>query len=597
MLTNFPIKGLDFSEIKKNFITFLKNDSQFSDYNYEASGISSLINILAYNAHYIGFYVKALLGESFLDSATQRNTLFSRAKWNGYVPKNKRAARSEITLEIKTTVDNEPLSKSISIPKNSMFSGANSQSDSRSFYLLDDVVCYSRRVEGDNVFYTSPTFTVYEGTSRTWRFIKDTSIKNQRFLLQDTTIDIDTIRVEVYTDEENCRPFILATNLAEINASSEVFYLSSTIENAYEIFFGDNIFGKNVNNGDIISVTYISTNGSTGNGCKQMVFQRSYDDTEQISQYTHFTTRVESVSSGGLSEETIDELKFNIPYHYRRQNRAVVEGDYRAILLSEFRDIDSISVWGGEKNFTKDFNSVYISIKPKIGLTFNASTKKEIENLLKKYSVVNKSVKLVDPEYLKVSIDFYAKFNQRSTSSSSGTIEKQVLALAKTYNDTMLDRFENGLSDVDLLNYIKSRIPSLTRIYTKKTLSKDKLFQYGSATENAILFGNSILPGSLKSSSLLYGNNYCVVTDCDEDGNLYLCYSSDGTKLLDTPVGSLVYSTGVVKVMLSFYFTATRDYETAGILKFTAEPDSPDIDTYLNNIVIIDSVRAHISYA
>lgn len=593
-MANFPIKGLDFPEIKKNFISYLKNDSYFSDYNYEASGISALINILAYNTHYIGYYIKAALSESFVDSASKRNTLMSRAKWNGYIPRNKRSSRAEVTLAIRTNTTNEPLSRSLMIPKWSLFSGANSQSDARSFYILDDVVCYDRVASGSVVTYTSPQILVYEGIKNTWRFIKDSSILNQRFIIKDTNIDIDTIRVDVYTDESNRTAFSRVTNLFEISPLSEVFYVSANVEGTYEIFFGNNQFGKDVSNGDIIEVTYLSSNGESGNGCKTMVFQSP--SSPIVSGSVSYVTTVLSMSVGGVEEESIDDLKFNIPYHYRRQNRAVVESDYRSILLSEFRDVDSVNIWGGEKSFNKNYNTVYISVKPKIGLTFNASAKKDIARMLEAYSVINKTVQIVDPEYLKVGIEYHAKFNQQSTSASIGEIQRSILTYSKDYNNAVLDRFENGLSDVDLLNFIKSKIPSLTRIYTKKTLTKDVSFLYNSNTETNILFGNSLKPSSLISSVFVYGRQRCEIKD-DSSGKLFIYMEGTWTKFIPLQVGSIDYDAGIVKITLNFYFTATVDYGSSGIVSFTGIPVIPDINTYLNNIIIIDSAKTVISYA
>jgi hypothetical protein len=604
-MKSFPIDGLDFDEIKSNFIEFLKQDAAYKDYNFDASGISSLINIFAYNAHYIGYYVKMLLNESFIDSATQRETLLSKAKLNGYIPKGVRSARARVILTCDADISQDPEKKSVIIPRGSYFSGANTNNDSRTFYVIDDVICYNREeYNGPNnvrfVRYTSPEFTVYEGVMKKWRFVVNSSEINQRFIIKDATVDIDTLRIDVYNDSNSTEKteFKLASNLFDLQPDSKVFYISTNEDGYYEIFFGNDQFGAKLGNGNMIEASYLSSKGESGNGCKTMTYvqpPQSIYTRNTTAFFSIFSTNVTEVSNGGMDEETIDDLRFNIPNHYRRQNRIVTESDYRSILLNEFRNIDSINVWGGEKNYTREYGTVFICIKPKYGLTLSGYAREEIEQILTKYGVVGIQQKIVDPEYLKLDINLFVKYNSSVTYKSIGEIESLVYDMAVSYGKEKLDKFDAGLSEVDFLDYIRQSEPSITRIYSTKTMSKDVTIIYRASTEHIVIFGNKIVQGSLKSSVFTYGMNKCSISD---DGSGSLWVMSNGDKLINKPIGTIDYENGIVKFILDIDIISDTDYnKTRGLIEFTANPALNDIDTYLNNIIIFNNVNVNVTYA
>jgi hypothetical protein len=604
-MKSFPINGLDFDEIKSNFIEFLKQDQAYKDYNFDASGISSLINIFAYNAHYIGYYVKMLLNESFIDSATQRETLFSKAKLNGYVPKGVRSARARVVLTCEADISQDPESKSVVIPRGSYFSGANTNNDSRTFYVVDDVICYNREeYSGPNntrfVRYTSPEFTVYEGVMKKWKFTVNSSEIGQRFIIKDKTIDIDTLRINVFNDSNSTEKteFKLASDLFDLQPLSKVFYISTNEDGYYEIFFGNDQFGAKLGNGNMIEASYLSSKGESGNGCKSMTYvqpPQSVYTRNTTAFFSGFSTNVTEVSNGGMDEETIDDLRFNIPNHYRRQNRIVTESDYRSILLSEFRNIDSINVWGGEKNYIRDYGSVFICIKPKYGMTLSGYAREEIKRILTKYGVVGIQQKIVDPEYIKLDINLFVKFNPSMTSKSRGEIEGLIYDRAIAYSKEKLDTFDAGLSEVDFLDYIRQGDPSITRIYSTKTLSKAITLTYRASTEYTVIFGNKITQGSLKSTGFTYGKNKCRFID-DGIGNLWV--TVNGKNLMNTPNGSVDYDNGIIKFTLDLDIISDTDFnQTTGLVEFTANPALADIDTYLNNIILFNKIKVNVTHA
>lgn len=404
-----PVNSLDYDDIRANLVSFLQSQTNpdgslvYQDYNFQGSGISTLINLLSYHTHYIGYYVKMMLNESFIDSAVKKESLYSKAKLTGYVPRSKTSARATLALSLDIDLSNpshhEPTSRSILIPRGTTFSAANNNADQRIFYIVDDVFVKNVDYSTLNVAkYTSDDFTVYEGKLQEWKFRIDTSLLNQRYIIQDKTVDIDTIRVIVVpdggSDSSSGEEYRLASSIFDVNKSSLVYYISTQEEGYFEIIFGNDVFGKKPANRSIVFVYGISSNGNEGNGCKVFRFHAPSQDipTEHnIGNWEDFTviTTPETISSGGVDAEDVESMRFSIPHHYRRQNRLVTEEDFRSIIMSEFRNIDSINVWGGEKNYYKDYGKIYISIKPKFADKLTLTAKNDISSrLITKFSVI-----------------------------------------------------------------------------------------------------------------------------------------------------------------------------------------------------------------
>lgn len=592
------IQGLDFDSIKTNLINFLKNDSKYNSWNFEGSNISSLLNIFAYVGHYIGYYAKMVLLESFIDSATQISSLYSKAKLTSYLPKGMRCARGVVNLSIATTTLLEPLSKAIIIPRGSYFSGNNNTNDSRNFYVLDDVVCYNRTMSGGNVTYKSPDFIVYEGKMKMWRFVVDTSILNQRFIIQDYALDVDTIRVNTYTDvnPDARTEFHYKDSMIGIDASSKVFYLSTSEEGYYEVYFGNNQFGLKPEHNTIIECTYVASNGDSGNGCTKMNYQKpaiSYDTRQTTGSFDNFSTIIVEPSSGGNASETIEDLRFNIPNHFKRQNRIVTVDDYKTILLSNFRDIDSINVWGGETNYIKQYGTVFVSIKPKHTAFLSSAAKKEIQLMLNNYGVNGLPVIFKDPDYTKIDLDLFVTYDYTKTNKSAGEIKTIVLNKAIDYNLNYLDKFNAGFSDLSFLEYIKKDLDYIVSLYDTKVLKRQLEIIYRSGVENVILFGNKIKPGSIQSSQFYYGNILCVLYD-NSLGKLYIKRLDTNANIVNNTFGTVDYEKGIVKFTLNIDIVSVTNYGNSGLLEFRAIPEIPDITTYQNNILLLENISVHI---
>jgi len=594
-----PINGLDFDEIKSNFISYLKTKSYYTDYNFEASGISSLMNLFAYIAHYMGYYIKMAYTESFIDGATKRESLMSKAKLNGYLPKGKRASRAVVSLQINLDSLPEPDNKTIIIPKYSLLSGINVSNDSRTFYNLEDVICHNRIVNGTQVYYTSPHFTVYEGSLKSWKMIVKSDVQNQRFVINDINIDYETLRVYVYPDSSstNRDEYILVNDVFDINKNDKVFYLSSNIEGLYEIMFGNNIIGNQPLNNSMIEMVYLSTSGPDGNGCTKMAYQRpSILDAGTTGAYLNFLVTIIEKSSGGINAESIQSLRTNIPANFKRQKRVVTESDYKSIILDTYRDIDSINIWGGEKNIPPDYGSIYISIKPKLNNNIGIAAKQEINKLLSQNGVIGTNVKLIDPEYIDVQLSIHVKVDPTMTNKSNGEIQKLISNKVNVYNKAHLSKFERGLSNIDLLDYIKNGELYISRIYSESTISKSFNIVYLSSSQYLIAFGNQLNGNeSITSSTFKYGGIDCVLSS-DIGGSVFISNSVTKSVIVNSPIGEIDYVKGLIKLIIEQNITSSIDYGTHGTIIIYAKPKLPDIETYLYNIVNISSVKVEVRY-
>jgi hypothetical protein len=612
--SELPINSLDYPDIRENLITFLQGQigadgfPVYQDYNFQSSGISTLINLLSYNTHYIGYYVKMLLNESFVDSAVKKESLYSKAKLTGYTPRGRTCARADISLTIDIDTNDpeqyEPMSKSILIPRGTSFSGANADQDQRIFYIIDDI--FVKNIDytaAPVVTYSSDIFTIYEGKLQEWKFRIDTTLLNQRYIIKDKNVDVDTIRIIVIPDGSDTGvEYSLASSVFDVNESSTVYYITTQEDGFFEVMFGNNVFGKAPPNRSVVYVYYMSSNGESGNGCKRFLFNAPSQDipTESnIGNWEDFVVVTEpgTISSGGCEAEGVDSLRFTIPHHYRKQNRIVTRDDFKSTIIGEFRNIDSINVWGGEDNLYKDYGKIYLSVKPKFADKLTLTAKKDIANrLLSRYCVVGMQPVFIDPEFVNVELTVYGKVDIKKTTKTFGQIEREIANTITMYNDSSLNVFDNFFSDVTLMNHIMEQVPALKSCYSKKVINKDQQIIYAAEIENLLYVGNPITMG-VKSSTFIYGVDECYYADAS-DGLLYIYKKSDGTKLLLQSFGRVEYDKGVIHYNFPRYATLTQNnFGSAGIINFTMIPVNPDIETYLQNIVRITKTRVVLTNA
>jgi len=580
---NFPIDSLDQPTIATNLQNWFAGNPYWKDYNFAGAGISSLINFLSYNTSYIGFYVKMLLDESFTDSAHTIQALWAKAKSQGYTPRSTTSASAEVTIVVTIPLANDPSNQTILIPAGSTMTSNNNTQDQRTFNVLDDVVIVNRVVNGSTVTYTSNPVFVYEGSPQSYKFTVDNTLNNQTFVLPDPNIDSSTIRVQVSNGADTIY-FVPVSDLFTVGATSQVFYTTTATQGYYQVFFGNNIFGVQPQNQDTVTVTWVSSNGVTGNGATTFTFNA----TPLAGTYVGaaYSVTAPNPSSGGEAAETLTELQFNIPNAYRRQNRLVTTSDYQSVILEKYPNIDSLSVWGGEDNIIKTYGSIFVSVKPKYSDALTASLKAQLQaDIMQPYGIVGMNVNWVDPNFINVSINLYGSVDLRLTSDGLTTIESRLIADAATYNTNTLNHYNTILSDINFLNYLTEDEPEITTLYSTKLLWMTQTVLYKSSGTNQTYFSNPLVPYSVVSSAISYSTYTNLTLSDDGQGNLWLMNGT--TKLLSSPSGSVNYTTGLVSYTLPTYATVTGYTGNTGQLIINAEPAIPDIQTSQNNIVRI----------
>lgn len=602
------VQSLAYDEIRKSFVDYIKSTNEFKDYNFSASGISSLINLLAYNTHFLGYYVKMMLNETFVDSARLRESMLSNAKLVGYVPRSVKSAEAELFVKIALSTD--PDDFKITIPRGSKFSATTDTGVKKTFVTVDDFTLYNREVIGSNIIYKNTLdpltpLVVKEGEFQTWKFEVDGSITNQRFVIKQKGVDFDTIRVRVYDTigSASFKNYTLASFANVIENTSLVFYVTTNESGYYEIFFGNGVFGAPVADGNMIEVSYVVSTGEAGNGAGTLGTWSS--DTNitgrpiqiDLNPYTGYATEiVKPIASGGMDEESVESMRFTIPHHFRRQNRIVTTDDYRSIILGEYRNVESINVWGGENSYRKEFGKVFISVKPRYADKLSDTAKREIEaKILKKYGVVGIDTVFIDPVFIHVSLDVHVTYDKTKTNLSKGEIETVVLDAINEYNTTKLNVFESSYSEVDLLDYVRGKDPSIKTLYSFKTLRKDIKVKYVNQPENEVIFGNQIKEG-ISTSAFLLGGVSAVLTDIN--GKLYVVRATDKTtKLIPQNIGTVDYTQGVLTFKLPKVIQMSGEFDKGsyGIFQIVVTPVAPDVTTYMNNIIRISQIKVKVN--
>lgn len=607
-MENLPVNGLEFDEIKSNFINYLKKDEFYKDYMFQSSGINILLNILTYNTHYMTYYMKMLINESFVDSATLRETLMSKAKLNGYIPRGKTSSKAIAQISFTLDISEDVSNGVFPIPRSSNFKAANRNNDTRFFYILDDVSCYTRELFQDPennttiVKYTSPEIVAYEGRLESWRYLVDKTDIQQRFVVKDRNVDVDTFRVYVYKNVDiinNCpetkdprEQFFRSDTFNNIDPQSKVFYLSTNEEGLYEIIFGNNIFGEDLDHGNVVEIFYISTNGESGNGCKNLRYQYgSEGDFVELKSHSASSikheTKIKAETSGGTDEEDIESLRYNIQHHFKRQNRVINESDYESILIQNFSNIDSINVWGGERNEERDYNTVYVSIKPKNGQRLNDTTKNNVRELLDKYVTVNKRLKIMDPVFLYIDSIFNVIVDPVKTDDNYGKVERQILNVVADYNETELQRFGVNYSEVDILDYIRDKVPAVKSLYTTKTLTKTYGHVHKMNTVYKIKFANSIVPGSVSGTEVMFNEEPHRIVDTGGQIDIVNKYNSG----IRVTIGKINYITGLIVIQTNNDIRTLNNPSNVSNISLTCKPKYPDILTTENNIVQIRNTK------
>jgi hypothetical protein len=486
--------SLDFAEIKAQIKDFLRSNSNFTDFDFEGSNFSVILDTLAYNTYINSFNANLVANESFLDSATIRENVISLARNIGYVPRSKTAATAQIRIsDINVGPTNDSTTKFLTLQSGLICVGASENTTYR-FSLPDNITSTRvRDVGGTSFAQFDEPITIYEGTSLQRVYRVDTSI-DQRFIIDSPNIDSSTIRVFVSgpSDVTIGRKYSMVDNILNIDKNSEIFLSQEVQDEKYEILFGDGLFGRKLEHASTITAKYIVTEGETGNGASNFSFQGTFVKSDGTIFTPSDSVVVNTVSnaSNGAEVEDISSIKYFAPRLYSAQYRAVTPRDYEAIIGTIFPQTESVAVVGGEELDPPQFGKVQISIKPKNGTFVSDFDKSQIKNKLKNYAIAGINSEIVDLKILYVEVDTTAYYNPSQIASAT-TLRTSIISSLNSYaKNVELNKF-GGRFKYSKVNSLIDRVDNgITSNITKIIIRRDLKALLNQFAQYELCYGN-----------------------------------------------------------------------------------------------------------
>jgi hypothetical protein len=440
------ITDLDFDQIKLNLKTYLQQQSQFQDYDFEGAGLSVLLDILAYNTHYNSYYLNMVANESFLDTALLRDSIVSHAKTLGYVPYSSSAPKSTVNITIDSA---NTTPGTLTITRGTGFSSGLVDGVSYNFVVLNDVSV----TKSDTKFYFED-LEIYEGVLVNYDYnYSQLSNPKSIFVLPDRNIDTSTITVSVRPNSGNTSSAVYtkSTDILDITSTSSVYFLQEGKNTNYQIYFGDGVLGKALDDGSVISVSYLVTKGEAANKSNAFVAN------SMIGGMSNIVIDVINVASGGSTRESVDSIKFGASSQFLTQNRLVTFKDYETYLKKNYTSIDSLSVWGGEDESPPVYGKVFVSLKPKENYFITETEKQRIvDEIIKPKSIVAVTTEIIDPEYLYILVENYVQYDKTKTTLSPIAIKNAIRSSLLNYRDTFLNKFDATFVLSKMQDYIDS---------------------------------------------------------------------------------------------------------------------------------------------
>ena len=589
------VTELDFDNIKSNLKTFLKNQTQFKDYDFEGSGMNILLDTLAYNTHYLGFNANMVANEMFLDSSSLRSSAVSHAKTLGYEVTSARAPTATLNVSLSTTAATKTMSAGTAFT--STVDGTSYQ-----FVTTSDITSTNT---GSNIPFDS--VTVYEGTYVITKYLVDSSDVDQRFILTDPRSDTTTLTVKVQNSatDTTTTTYTKATDITQLSPSSTVYYLQEVETGRYEVYFGDGIVSQSVSDGNIIQLQYVVTNKTESNGAS------SFSAPTAIDGVTNITVTTVASASGGAEPESIQSIKLNAPLDYASQGRAVTTKDYEVYVKRLFPTTQAVSVWGGEDgsydsstgvSSTPEYGKVFISIKSTTGVDLTSAQKTNLEKELAPYKVASITPVVVDAETTSIILGITIMYDSSATTYTAAQIASLVATTVSNYNASDLQTFNTPFRHSKLLGLIDGTDTSILNSVATVTMAKLFTPTLSSSTDYRLNFNNKFYnpvsgynasAGGIIASTGFYLNSVTTTTyffDDDGAGNLRTYYLVSGVRTyLDIAAGTVDYANGLITIgSITITGVAEVDGTTSSQIRITVLPNSNDITPVRNQILEID---------
>ena len=589
------VANLDFEDIKAQLKEYLSAQSDFTDYDFEGSALSTLIDTLAYNTYYTAFNTNMVVNELFIDSATLRDNVVALAKQLGYRPKSITAPTAYISFTV--TYDNPTTDTELFLKKGSGFT-ATYDGTVYQYVVTEDA---KAQVSNDQAVFTN--VPIREGTLLTSNFTVN-SQDSQRFILDNKDIDTNTIKVKVYPGGGSFNePYLLATNILGVDGNSKVFFLDEIEDERYELLFGDGVLGKKLDSGTLISVDYLTTSGPASNGVKTFVFSGVLENINGVTPNKSITVQSTVAASGGEEIESLTKIKYNAPKTFGAQDRAVTADDYEAIVRNIYPATSDIIIFGGEDQVPPEYGKVFISLKPKDQSYLTSLTKQEIVKELKKYVVASVEPKLVDPSILYVEIDSKIYYDGTVTDQTPANIRDKVIGAFQQYISTSdTEKFNGKFRYSKAVAVIDNADVSIGSNLTSVTMRKDFYPQLNSTFYYEICYQNQFdkdCDDPILSSTgfrITEFPNFDVYIE-DRGGKivLYRLDTVTGEKVvLDSDIGEIDYVNGEIKIPA---LTIIKGSFFDNRISFRVKPLSNDIkalrEVYLDVDVANSSFTAY----
>ena len=595
MATKLEISELDFDGIKSNLKTFLSQQNEFTDYDFEGSGMSVLLDVLAYNTHYLGYNANMLANEMYLDSADLRSSVVSLAKQVGYTPTSCTSSTATLTVLV-----NDASGASLTMSRGTKFS---TTVDGQSYSFVNNADVSITPVSG---VYQFDNLTVYEGSYLNYKYTANTSDIDQRFIIPNDSVDTTTLTVKVQesSSDATTNTYTLATGITGLDSTSKVYFLQEVEGGRFEVYFGDGVTGKTIADGNIVILDYINGNRDAPNGATTFTLSGT------IGGFSSATITTVSNASGGTGLESISSIKYNAPRDYSAQDRAVTAEDYKTLVKGLYANAQAVQVYGGEDAATPDYGKVYISIKAKSGSNLTTATKESIVQSLKSYAVASVTPVIIDPETTFITLVVNFKYNSGITTKDVSTLQTNVLTKIASYNNNTLEDFAGMFRYSKLIEDINNADTSIlsnittVRMYKYFTPTLNSGIKYTLSYNNALYnphSGHNSSGGGVISSSGFKVNNDSSLNehflDDDGAGNLRLYYLSGTTRVYtDSTYGTVDYATGEV-VLTSAHITSISNVDgaTSTQVRVFATPSSNDVVPVRNQVLSIDTSNSTIT--
>jgi len=549
--------NLDFNTLRAQIKDYLRSNSNFTDFDFEGSNFSILIDTLAYNSYITSYNTNMAVNESFIDSATLRENVVSLARNIGYVPRSKKSAVARVSFNVDVTSSN-----ALSVKLNAgLVALGNVQGGNFIFSIPEDITV----TPNSNKLASFNNIEIYEGTYLTKSFEVISSQTNQRFILPNSNIDTSSIRVQI---EENgtSLPYTAYANIFDVNSESRLFLVQEIEDEKYQILFGDGVLGKKPGNGAIITVSYIVTNGENGNGAANFNFSGTLTSNTgaTIVDGISLLTTIQS-SENGDSIESIDNIKYLAPRVYASQYRAVTPNDYTSLIPFLYPNIDSVSAYGGEELDPPQFGKVFITVKPKNGEFLTAAAKDSIKNDLKKYTVAGIKQEFLDLMYLYVEFKTTVSYDSGFISDQLN-LQSRIISAIETYAKSAdINSFGGRLKYSKLLSQIDKVDTGITSNITTLVIRRNMIPLYNQLATYEVCYGNKFhadLEGfNIRSSAFRIE---------DVDGDVYLTDLPNSDQL-----------TGVVRFFTMNNGVITYINNNAGVVDYV----KGEVDLFPLNIV------------